>query len=266
MVSPLKFATWNVNGIRARHDRMLAFLEAHQPDLVGLQELKCVEEHFPLQAVEELGYQAAIHGQKSWNGVAILSRAPASDVDVGLDEQSRAIAATVHGVRWINLYVPNGSKVGADKYHYKLRWLDALEDFLTEQQASHGDFVVMGDFNIILHDYDACRPDAWESVVICDPVTRRRLEAIMERFGLTDIIRRFHPGPGIYTWWDYVTSGFEWNNGVRIDHILATPSVTERIVNAWVNVDERGEEKPSDHVPVLARMLTNGLPASSPLG
>ncbi len=262
MSSVIKCITWNVNGIRTRRDRVSALLEAHQPDVVCLQEVKCTQEKYPLDSFLRSGYESAVFGQPAYNGVAILSRQRATDVATGLDDQARAIAGTVHGIRWVNVYVPNGGTVGSPKYAYKLGWLEQLEVFLMTQLALGDDLVVMGDFNVIVDNLDTAHPAAWEGSVLCDPETRMLLSRIMKRFGLVDVLRKHAPGPGVYTWWDYRTRAFGRNDGVRIDHILMTPGLAARSVNAWVDVDERGCDRPSDHAPVLARLLTNGHPAT----
>ena len=262
MSSPLKYATWNVNSVRARIDRVTAFLEAHRPDLVGIQELKCTDEKFPYAPLKSLGYHIELFGQPTYNGVALLSAAPITDVDTGLDKEARVIAGTAFGTRWINVYVPNGQRIGSEKYDYKLRWLKKLEPFLQRQKERFGDFVLMGDFNIIQDDLDVAHPDEWKKAVICDPVTRELVHGIRERLGLDDILRKHAPGPGVYTWWDYRTRGFSWNDGIRIDHIFLTEGLVERSVHAWVDIQERAQEKPSDHAPVLARLLPNGHPAT----
>ncbi len=253
---PIKCVTWNVNSVRARLDRVTLFLDAHRPDVVCLQELKCTIHDYPGVAFEALGYQSVLNGQKSWNGVAILSRTPATAVDKGLDEQARVIAGTVQGIRFINVYVPNGAPIGSSKYRYKLRWLAQLEDFLADQERHYGEFVLLGDFNVIIMDMDAAHPARWAESVLCDPPTRDALGRLRERFHLKDVLREYAPGPGVYTWWDYRARSFEYNIGVRIDHILMTSSLAKRTVHAWVDTAERGLERPSDHAPVLARLLT----------
>ena len=262
MNAPVKCVTWNVNSIRARLHRVTAFLKAHQPDVVCLQELKCTADVFPYLPIREMGYQAALYGQPTYNGVAILAREMPENVHVGLDNQARVIAGTTLGVRWINLYVPNGQKVGSDKYEYKLRWLAELESFLADQEEIAPEYVLMGDFNVVLDELDTAHPERWEGKIPVDPSTRERLKVIQDRWKLVDILRKHAPGPGVFTWWDFRTRGFEWNDGIRIDHILATPGLAERSLHAWVDVEERGKEKPSDHAPVLARFLPpNGHPA-----
>ncbi len=261
----LKLVTWNVNSARARLERIETFLAAHRPDVACLQEIKATEDTFPFEALRVLGYEAAIFGQPSYNGVAVVSRQPAADIACGLDKEARVIAATVFGVRLINVYVPNGGRVGSVKHEYKLRWLDALGDFLEGQQETYGDFVLLGDFNVAPNALDAAHPEAWQASVLCDPMARERLAGLVDRFGLVDLIRKHAAGPGVYTWWDYRTDGFRWNDGLRIDHILASGALADACANAWVDVAERGRARPSDHAPVLARFLkpaVNGHPAT----
>jgi len=259
----IKVVTWNVNSARARIDHICAFLTNHRPDIVCLQEIKSTHETFPYQALEKVGYVASIFGQPSYNGVALLSRELPTEVETGLDNEARVIAGTLFGMRIISVYVPNGQRIGSTKHAYKLQWLDNLGPFLERQKKKYGEFIVAGDYNIAPNAIDLAHPDEWEGKVLCDPLARQKLQTLMERFTLTDVVRTHLPGPGVYTWWDYRTSGFDWNNGVRIDFILATPGLATRCVHAWVDVEERGKERPSDHVPVLARLLTvNGHPAT----
>ena len=253
----LKIVTWNVNSARARIQRITSFLAAHRPDVVCLQEIKATEQTFPFGALRSVGYKASIFGQRAYNGVALLAQASASDIDVGLDEEARVIAGSLFGVRFINVYVPNGQHIGSTKHQYKLRFFDALGDFLGEQQARHGAFVVVGDFNVAPAAVDIAHPEAWEGTVLSDPLARGKLQDLVDRFHLVDVMRKHAPGPGVYTWWDYRSRAFNWNDGVRIDHILATPPLASQTVHAWVDVEERGRERPSDHAPVLARMLTS---------
>ena len=226
-MATLKLVTWNVNSARARLERIETFLAAHRPDVACLQEIKATEDTFPFEALRVLGYEAAIFGQPSYNGVAVVSRQPAADIACGLDKEARVIAATVFGVRLINVYVPNGGRVGSVKHEYKLRWLDALGDFLEGQQETYGDFVLLGDFNVAPNALDAAHPEAWQASVLCDPMARERLAGLVDRFGLVDLIRKHAAGPGVYTWWDYRTDGFRWNDGLRIDHILASGALAD---------------------------------------
>jgi len=258
MSYPIKLVTWNVNSARARIIRILDFLERHTPDIVCLQEIKATQETFPFDAISEAGYQAHIYGQPSYNGVAFLTRETAEDIQWGIDNEARVIAGTFHGLRIINLYVPNGRRIGTPKHAYKLRWLDALNKFLDDQQEQYPEFILTGDFNVTFDDLDVAHPDNWRDSVLCDPVAREKLTTMMNKFSLSNILRKYMPGPGVYTWWDFRTRGFDWNDGICIDHILGTPAMITASTNAWVDVEERGLDRPSDHAPVLTRLfLTN---------
>lgn len=250
----IKVATWNVNSARARIERIVDFLDAHKPDVVCLQEIKSTQDTFPFAAIEQAGYVSAIFGQPAYNGVALLSRQVAEDVETGLDDEARVIAGTLFGMRMISVYVPNGQRIGSPKHQYKLQWLDKLASFLEEQRTRYGEFVVAGDYNVAPEDVDIAHPDEWEGKVLSDPAARAKLENIISRFELVDVLRKHNTGPGVFTWWDYRTRGYVWNDGVRIDHILATPGYAARSVHAWVDVEERGGSGRSDHVPVLARL------------
>lgn len=252
----LLVATWNINSIRARLDRLVAWLERRQPDIVCLQETKCTEDQFPWDEVRAAGYEAAVLGQPTYNGVAILTRTPAEDVVRGMpgsdDPQARMIAASAGGIRVVNVYVPNGKSVGTDKYDYKLAWLGHLERWLAEETEDGRPLVLCGDFNIAPSDEDAAFPDQWASSVLCHDDVRAawtRLTAM----GLRDLVREHHDPPGPYTWWDYRQLGFPRGDGLRIDHLLATSAAADRCIGAEVDRDERKGEKPSDHAPVLAR-------------
>ncbi len=253
MPNSVKFVTWNVNSARARIERILKFLERHSPDIVCLQEIKATEETFPFDQIHELGYQSYIYGQPSYNGVALLTREPVEDIESGFDNEARVIAGTVNRMRVINVYVPNGRKIGTPKHAYKLQWLDALDQFLEHQYEEHREFILAGDLNVALNDIDVAHPDSWRDSVLCDPAARVKMEAIMKKFSLRNILRKHMPSPGIYTWWDFRTRGFDWNDGVCIDYVLGTPSISHSSTNAWVDVMERDLERPSDHAPVLAR-------------
>jgi exodeoxyribonuclease-3 len=255
----LTIATWNVNSIRARHDRVLAWVRAKQPDVLCLQELKADEKQFPGAAFQELGYQVALFGQKAYNGVAIASRTALTDVtrgfgDGGDDEQARFIAGTTAGVRVMCLYVPNGMAVGSDKFVYKLDWLGRLRAYLAH--ACRGDTVVCGDFNVAPTDRDVYDPVAFASSVLCTPVERGALEKIRE-VGLVDVARKLDPEGRIFTWWDYAPWAFVKDKGLRIDLVLASEGLAARARRVTVDRDARKDdkalkEKPSDHAPVLA--------------
>lgn len=256
----LLVASWNVNSIRARLERLLAWLERRAPDVVCLQETKCTDDQFPFEEVRAAGYEAAVLGQPTYNGVAILTRGELKDVVRGLpgddaDTQARLIAADLAGLRIVDVYVPNGKAVGTDKYDYKLAWLGRLESWLAEQLAGDVPLVLCGDFNIAPTDDDAAFPDRWASSVLCHAEVRSafgRLQAL----GFRDIVREQHDPPGPFTWWDYRRLAFPKGDGLRIDHVLATPAAADRCTGSEVDRDERKGSKPSDHAPVLARFST----------
>jgi exodeoxyribonuclease-3 len=252
----LLLATWNVNSIRARLDRLVAFLDRSAPDVVCLQELKVPDGDFPFEAVRAAGYHAAVHGQRTYNGVAILSRVEAGDVQVGLgdgadDDQARLIAATVAGVRVVSAYVPNGQVVGSDKWAYKLAWLTRLRAWLERTAQPDQPLALCGDFNVAPDDRDAARPEEWRDSVLCHDDARRALEQVTS-WGLVDTVRLHHEGPGPFTWWDYRMLAFPKGNGLRIDHVFATAPLAARCTAVSVDRDERKGKLPSDHAPVLA--------------
>jgi len=249
-------ASWNVNSLRIRLSQVLDWLEAHKPDVLCLQETKLSDEDFPGEAVLAAGYQAVFAGQKTYNGVAILSRAPAREVVADLpgaqDPQRRLLAATVDGVRVINVYVPNGSEVGSDKYAYKLRWLGHLADFVRAELRAHGAVVVTGDFNVAPEDRDVHDPAAWEGSVLVSEPERAALRAVLDT-GLHDAFRKFENGPGHFTWWDYRAAAFRRNHGLRIDHILVSEPLFARCRACAIDKSVRKLERPSDHAPIAAR-------------
>ena len=258
----MKLAAWNVNSVRARHDRLLAFLDRHAPDVVCLQEVKVTEDAFPYDAVRERGYHAAVHGQRTYNGVAVLSRTEPADVVRGFgdgaddDPQARLLWATVDAgagpVRVCSAYVPNGATVGSDKWAYKLAWLGRLRRALDAHHDPAAPLVVAGDFNVAPDDaLDVAKPDRWAGSVLTHPEARAALETV-RAWGFEDVVRRLHPGEkGPLTWWDYRALGFVKNDGLRIDHVFATAGLAARAVEAVVDRDERKGEGPSDHAPVL---------------
>ncbi len=251
----MKIATWNVNSIRARLNRVLAYLEKERPDVVCLQELKTVEEAFPAEAIREAGYFSAVYGQKTYNGVAILSRTEPTGVARGMedgidDPQARLIAADVEGIRVISAYVPNGQAVGSEKYDYKLAWLGRLADLVAQQYEPKDLVVLCGDFNVARDDKDVAKPEDWAETVLCHAGARQALERIVT-WGFMDPIRSNHPEGGIYTWWDYRMLAFPKNNGLRLDYVFATEPLAHRVTAASVDRDERKGAKPSDHAPVI---------------
>ena len=250
----MQLATWNVNSAKARHERMLAWLGRLEPDVVCLQELKGETDAFSRIEYEALGYDCAVYGQKTYNGVAILSRTELSEVRVGFDDdvddpQARFIAATTQGVRILCAYVPNGGEVGGPRYPYKLQWLKRLRDYLNTHESPDTPTILCGDFNVAPFDDDVA-PE-WQDSVLTHPDVRVALENVRQ-WGFEDVVRAKHPAGGLFSWWDYRQLGFAKNKGARIDHIYATRSMAERCTEARVDRDERKGKKPSDHAPVLA--------------
>ncbi len=257
----MKIATWNVNSIRSRLDRLLQWLAKMEPDVVCLQELKATDEAFPYAAIHEAGYHAAVHGQKTYNGVAILSRSEPLDVQRGLaddidDPQARVIAARVDDAVIISVYVPNGQSVGSEKWTYKLQWMGRLRHYLERRFDPAVPLLLCGDFNVARDDLDVANPAQWVGTVLCHQDGRRALEDI-RRWGLTDVLRTHHPEGGIYSWWDYRMLAFPKNDGLRLDYIFATEPMARRCAGAEIDRDERKGEKPSDHAPVVAE-FANG--------
>jgi len=252
----MRIATWNVNSVRAREARLLAWLAAQQPELLCLQELKAPDEDFPREAVEALGYQAAVYGQPTYNGVAILSRAPLAQVEKGFrdgdeEAQARVISARAGALRVVCAYFPNGGEVGSDKFAYKLRWMERMRGYLERTLEKGESAVLCGDFNVAPDDRDVARPEEWKESVLCHPEARAALARIAE-LGFVDTFRKHHSDAGHYSWWDYRMLGFPKNNGLRIDHILATEPVAARCSGAEIDRNERKGKQPSDHAPVIA--------------
>ena len=252
----MKVATWNVNSIRARRQHVVDWLDAAQPDVLCLQELKVSEGDFPYEEIKDCGYESVVFGQKTYNGVAILSRRPMSNVvpDLGDSEddpQARLISAEVDGLTIISAYFPNGGEVGSDKFEYKLRWIGRLRDALGKRFDPDADQVALcGDFNVAPFDDDIGRPAEWRSSVLaCDAVRDALTE--LASFGLQDVFRAFHPSGGVFSWWDYRGRGFERGNGLRIDHVYCTSKLAERTIGAIVDREERARNSPSDHAPVV---------------
>jgi exodeoxyribonuclease III len=249
----MRITTWNVNSIRARLDRVLEWQDQHAPDVLCLQEIKCQDHQFPAEVFEELGWYVETYGQKTYNGVAILSREPAQDVQRDLpwagDAQARGIAATVRGVRVVNLYVVNGSAVGTDKFAYKLEWLRRLQAWLAACCDPTRPLVVCGDFNIAPDDRDCYDPAGWHEQVLCTSEERAAFRGLLG-WGLHDAFRHLSADAGRYTWWDFRTRGFERGEGLRIDHHLVSAPLLPRVQAVEIDTVERGEDKPSDHAPV----------------
>jgi exodeoxyribonuclease-3 len=254
---PVKIASWNVNSLRVRLPQLLQWLRVAEPDLLGIQETKLVDEEFPRAEIEEAGYGVIYSGQKTYNGVAILSRLPAGPNDVVTelpdlpDPQRRVLGASYGSLRLLNLYVPNGQAVGTDKYRYKLDWLAALADCLQGQLARYPRLVVLGDFNIAPDDRDVHDPLLWAGSVLCSEPERAAFRRLLE-IGLKDAFRLFEQPAGVYSWWDYRQAAFRRNMGLRIDHVLAADGLAGICTASTVDREPRGWERPSDHAPAVA--------------
>jgi exodeoxyribonuclease-3 len=250
-------ATWNVNSVKARLETVTAWLKEAAPDVVCFQELKCEDKAFPAQAFEELGYNLAVHGQKTYNGVAILSKLPFDEVKTRLpgddgDEQARYVEVVVSGIRVASLYLPNGNPVASDKYAYKLAWMDRLIVHAKGLLAYEEPFVLAGDYNVIPQPIDAKNPADWVNDALFLPPTLAKFRELIN-LGLTEAVRALDPEPGLYTFWDYQAGAWQKNNGIRIDHLLLSPQAADRLQSTRIDKHVRAWEKPSDHVPVLAR-------------
>jgi exodeoxyribonuclease-3 len=258
----MRIATWNVNSIKQRLDNATSWLAERQPDVVCLQETKCVDDAFPREAFESLGYNVAIHGQKGFNGVAILSKAPFDEVTARLpgdgdDEQARfleAVISTSNGVlRVASIYLPNGNPPDTDKYSYKIKWMDRLIGYARERMALEEPLIMAGDYNVIPAPADARNPAAWLGDALYLPQTRGRFRSLIN-LGLTDAVRAASDSADLYTFWDYQAGAWQKDNGIRIDHILMSPQATDRFVSASIDRHVRSWEKPSDHVPVVIEL------------
>lgn len=252
----LKVASWNVNSLNVRLPHVLAWLAEAGPDVLGLQETKMTDDKFPVDALRDAGYHAVYSGQPTYNGVAILCRQPPGDdvvTDVpGLDDpQRRILAATVDGVRVINLYVVNGKEVGSDKFDYKMHWLERVTDWIGDEMQRHDDVIVMGDFNIAPEDRDVHDPEAWHEKILCSTPEREALGRILD-LGLSDTFRQFEQPDKSWSWWDYRQAAFRRNMGLRIDLVLASRSLAGACSAAYIDVEPRRQERPSDHTPVVA--------------
>jgi exodeoxyribonuclease-3 len=254
----MKIATWNINGVKARLETALAWFAEAKPDIACLQEIKSVDEGFPAAAFEDLGYHVATHGQKGFNGVAILSRQPLEDIRRGLpgddsDEQARYMEATVStatgAVRVGCLYLPNGNPLGTEKFPYKLAWMDRLIAHAKAQLELEMPFVLLGDYNVIPDARDARNPQDWLGDALFQPESRSRFQALVN-LGFTEAVRATTDAAGTYTFWDYQAGAWQRNNGIRIDHLLLSPQATDLMRGVGIDSHVRGWDKPSDHVPV----------------
>ncbi len=258
----MRIATWNINGVRARIDGAVEWVRDAAPDILCFQEIKCEDRSFPREAFEDLGYNVETHGQKGFNGVAILSKLPIDEVSRGLpgdddDDQARFIEAvfSVDGgaIRVVSLYLPNGNPVGSDKFAYKFAWMDRLEAYARTRLAAEESFVLAGDYNVIPEPEDARHPENWRDDALFQPETRRRYRRLIN-LGLTDAFRACTAEPGHYSFWDYQAGAWQRNNGIRIDHLLLSPPAADHLVSAMIDKRTRGWNKPSDHVPVVIEL------------
>lgn len=255
-----KLATWNINSIKVRLDRVLDWLVRERPQVLCLQETKVVDAAFPFLEIESLGYHVVVHGQKAYNGVALITDAPAADVERGMkgdapDAQARVIAGTVHGVRVVSAYFPNGNQVGTDAYRVKLEWMDRLLEYIASGRPSEDSLILAGDFNVAPTDLDATYPERWGGSVLCHEDAREALGRFRD-WGLVDVVEARVEGPIPLTWWDYQRLAFPKNDGLRIDHVYATSRVAAKATRVWVDREARKklhfDSKPSDHAPVVA--------------
>lgn len=258
----MKIATWNINGIKARHDNLIEWLKQESPDIACLQEIKSVDENFPRDEIESLGYNLETHGQKSFNGVALLSKLPFDEVSRGLpllkqddtpDEQARFIEGLFSiqsgAIRVASLYLPNGNPVDTEKFPYKLRWMERLEAWAREKLAQEEAFILAGDYNVIPMPQDCHNPSAWEGDALYRPESRSAFRRLLN-LGLTEAIRTTNEADKTYTFWDYQAGAWPKNNGIRIDHLLMSPEAAKLLKSADIDKHVRDWEKPSDHVPV----------------
>jgi exodeoxyribonuclease-3 len=251
----LKVASWNVNSLNVRLPHVQSWCAATSPDILALQETKMTDDKFPAAELLAAGYHSVFSGQPTYNGVAILSREPAEDpvTDIpGLeDPQRRILAATIAGIRVIDLYVVNGKEVGSDKYDYKLEWLARVTEWIAEQLSQYEDIIVLGDFNIAPEDRDVYDPEAWHERILCSSPERAALQNIIG-LGLVDTFRLFEQAENSFSWWDYRQAAFRRGMGLRIDLVLASAHLARRCTTAYIDVEPRRQERPSDHTPVVA--------------
>lgn len=254
----MKLAAWNVNSLKVRLPQLLDFLSTRQPDVVCLQETKLEDANFPRAEIEAAGYQACFSGQKTYNGVAILSKLPLLDLQIGIpgfeDAQKRVIAATAGDVRTVCVYVPNGQSVDSDKYQYKLEWLAALTDWLKQELQAHPRLALLGDYNIAPEDRDVHDPVLWKDQVLCSEAEREAFRKLLA-LGLKDSFRLFEQPEKTFSWWDYRMMGFRRNHGLRIDHVLLSEALAGSCTESRIDRDMRKLERPSDHAPVIVTLV-----------
>ena len=257
----MRIATWNVNSVNARLENVLAWFEQARPDVAALQEIKCIDEKFPAEAFERLGYNVAVHGQKAYNGVALLSKTPLEDVRRGLpevpgDDHARYIEALTGGatpVRVGGIYLPNGNPIGTEKFTYKLNWMARLREHASNLLRLEERLVLLGDYNVIPGPEDADKPEGWLGDALFQPESRAAWRAL-KNLGLTDAYEQADGAPGGYTFWDYQAGAWQRNHGIRIDHALLSPQAADVLASVTIHRDVRDTEKPSDHVPVVIEL------------
>lgn len=255
----MKIASWNVNSVRARLELVTAWLLATNPDVLLLQELKGT--NFPAEVFKELGYESVAVTQKTYNGVAILSREPIEVISTTLagdqqDSHARYLETLIHGIRIVNIYLPNGNPVGSEKFAYKLAWMERLAQVMHAYLNKGVPTVIGGDFNVIPEDIDCHKPSSWIHDALFQPEPRARFRAMLES-GYTDVFRSLHPGQsGYFTYWDYFRRAFEYNRGIRIDHFLISPELVHRAVKCEIDATPRAQEKPSDHTPIVLELVS----------
>ncbi|MFN2542511.1 MAG: exodeoxyribonuclease III [Chthoniobacterales bacterium] len=250
----MRIASWNINSLRKRQDRFFAWLESARPDVVCLQETKCPDDQFPVLALETIGYHSAYHGEKSYNGVAIISKAEPREVRASLcdevvDPQARVIAARIDNYRIYSVYAPNGQAVGSPAYQYKLQWYRRLRDCLVSEKT--GDLIICGDFNVAPEDADVFDPQLWRGAIMCSDGERAAFRQLCE-LGLLDTLRLHHKEGGLFTWWDYRMLSFQKNRGLRIDAVLASDSLAQKCIASGIDRALRKGTDPSDHAPIWA--------------
>ena len=255
----MKIATWNVNSIKARMTHLTDWVAAADPDVICLQETKSVDESFPYQEIFDLGYYSAFYGQKSYNGVAILSKHEPADVVKGFpedaeDSHKRLIAATISGVRVVNTYIPNGSELWSDKFKFKLDWLQRLRRMFDEDYEIDQKVLLCGDFNVAPDPLDVWNPAAWEGHIHFSKPERAAIHFV-KQWGFIDLFRHLNGDVREYSWWDYRAGAFQRNHGLRIDHIWTSPALAEKCTRVWIDREPRKQDKPSDHTPVIAEFV-----------
>ena len=246
----MKIVSWNVNSLNVRLPHVLDYLKEHQPDVLALQETKQTDDKFPKDDIEAAGYHVAFQGQKTYNGVAIISKHPLEDVRFDIphldDPQKRVIAATIQGIRIVDIYLPNGQEIGSEKYAYKMKWIAALKAYVQEELTKYDKLVLLGDYNIAPADIDIHDPDRWRGKIMCSDEERNHYQDLLD-MGLHDSLRELHPNEPMFSWWDYRSNAFRRKWGIRIDHLLVTPNL--KVVAGGIHAEERAKERPSDHAP-----------------